>query len=162
MINSIGKMGNSVLPGVVRRIRGGEKVIQIPVQVREHMLEYAAAELPNEACGLLAGQDGRVEVFFPIRNVHQEPEARFELDPKEYLDAMERIDGANLQLTATFHSHTHTAAYPSPTDVDKSEGIQRFFPEARFVLVSLRDREPDLRAFVIVGDQIAEQEVRIV
>jgi proteasome lid subunit RPN8/RPN11 len=155
-------MGNSVLSGVVRRVRSGEKVIQIPGQVRQQMIEYAAAELPNEACGLLAGQDGRVEVFFPIRNVHGEPQNRFELDPKEYLDAMERIDGADLQLTATFHSHTHTAAYPSPTDVDKSEGIQRFFPETKFVLVSLQDQEPDLRAFAIVGDQIAEQEVRIV
>ena len=54
------------------------------------------------------------------------------------------------------------AAYPSPTDVDKSEGIQRFFPETRFVLVSLQDQEPDLRAFAILGDHIAEQEVRIV
>ena len=62
---------------------------------------------------------------------------------------------------ATFHSHTHTAAYPSPTDVEKSEGIQRFFPEARFFLVSLRDHEPDLRAFAINGEQVTEQEVRI-
>jgi [CysO sulfur-carrier protein]-S-L-cysteine hydrolase len=162
MINSIGKMGNSVPTGVVRTIRSGEKVIQIPAQVRQQMVDYASAALPNEACGLLAGQDGRVETFFPIRNVHAEPQARFELDPKEYLDAMDQIDVANLQLTATFHSHTHTAAYPSPTDVDKSEGIQRLFPETRFVLVSLQDREPDLRAFAIVGDQIAEQEVRIV
>jgi proteasome lid subunit RPN8/RPN11 len=139
-----------------------EKVIQIPAHVRQHVIEYAAAALPNEACGLLAGQDGRVETFFPIRNVHGEPQDRFELDPKEYLEAMEAIEGANLQLTATFHSHTHTGAYPSPTDVDKSEGIQRFFPETRFVLVSLQEPEPVLKAFAIVGDQIAEQEVRIV
>jgi len=137
-------------------------VIQIPARVRRQMIEYAATELPNEACGLLAGRDGRVEMFFPIRNVHGDPQNRFELAPKEYLEAMEQIDGAGLQLTATFHSHTHTAAYPSPTDVDKSEGIQRFFPETRFVLVSLREQEPDLRAFAIVGDQIAEQEVRFV
>jgi len=162
MINSIGKVGNSVQRGLVRTIRSSQKVIKIQEQVRQEMIEYAAAALPNEACGLLAGQDGRIEVFFPIRNVHGEPRTRFELDPKEYLDAMEQIDGANRQLMATFHSHTHTAAYPSPTDVEKSEGIQRFFPEATFVLVSLRDHQPELRAFAIVGDQVAEQEVRIV
>src|SRR5439155_7391735 len=99
MINSIGTMGNSVLPGAVRRVRSGEKVIQIPARVRRQMIEYAATELPNEACGLLAGRDGRVEMFFPIRNVHGDPQNRFELAPREYLEAMEQIDGAGLQLT---------------------------------------------------------------
>jgi proteasome lid subunit RPN8/RPN11 len=136
--------------------------MEITSAIHIQILDHAGAMLPDEACGLLAGQDGRVDRFYPIRNVDPEPAIRFELDPKEYLRAMEEIEGSDRQLLATFHSHTHTTAYPSPTDVEKSEGIQRFFPQARFVLVSLQNGRPELRAFTIVGTDIAEQEVRIV
>jgi proteasome lid subunit RPN8/RPN11 len=161
MINSTSSIGNSGCASPVRR-SSSEKVIEIPNEIRQQMIDHAVSGLPNEACGLLAGDDGRVERFFPVRNVHPEPDIRFELEPGEYIRAMEEMEGAGQRLMATFHSHTQTAAYPSPTDVEKSGGIQEFHPDARFVLVSLRDAEPVLRAFAIVGDRIEEQEVRIV
>ncbi len=55
-----------------------------------------------------------------------------------------------------FHSHTHTDAYPSPTDVAQAPD-----PDWHYVLVSLRDMEPVVRSFWIVDEVIAEEPVRI-
>ena len=61
----------------------------------------------------------------------------YEIDPKEML----RVDRAARELGAdimgVFHSHTHTDAYPSPTDV-----AQATDPGWHYVLVSLRDSIP--------------------
>ena len=44
-----------------------------------------------------------------------------------------------------FHSHTHTEAYPSPTDVAQAPD-----PSWHYVLVSLRDIQPVVRSYRIV------------
>jgi proteasome lid subunit RPN8/RPN11 len=53
-----------------------------------------------------------------------------------------------------FHSHTHTDAYPSPTDVERAPD-----PDWHYVLVSLRDTHPVLRSYRIVGGGIDEEPV---
>jgi proteasome lid subunit RPN8/RPN11 len=60
-------------------------------------------------------------------------------------------------LLAIYHSHTHTAAFPSPTDVKLA-----FYPESLYVIVSLKNEEPVIRAFNIVEGQITEVDVRII
>ena len=113
--------------------------------------------MPKEACGLLAGRDGRAEVFFPMRNADDSP-LTYRLDAKEQLQVFNRIEDEGLSLIGIFHSHTHTEAYPSETD-----RRQAFYPEAHYVLVSLADAKvPLLRGFTIRDGRIAEQEVRIV
>jgi hypothetical protein len=52
-------------------------------------------------------------------------------------------------------THTHSEAYPSETDVRLA-----FYPEARYILVSLTDREqPVMRSFSIVEGEVTEQEL---
>jgi len=118
------------------------------------MLAHALAELPNEACGLLAGPGETVERFFPMANADHSP-FTYRLDPREQLKVFNHIDDAGWVLHAIFHSHTHTEAYPSPTD-----RRQAFYPDSVYVLVSLADRnKPVIRAFTIVEDEVTEQEV---
>jgi [CysO sulfur-carrier protein]-S-L-cysteine hydrolase len=132
----------------------------IPGGIRDEIVAHAVAGLPFETCGLLAGRDGRVERFYPIRNMDQS-EFTYQLDPREYPQAVDDIDDRNLQWIGIYHSHTHSPAYPSPTDRAKSAGVQALYPEMRFVLVSLEDRaSPSVRAFSIEGDQVTEQAVR--
>lgn len=131
-------------------------MIEIPADIRQAMISHAEQEVPNEACGLLAGRGGRVEHFYPMRNADNSPYT-YRLDPTEQLQVFNELDDKGWELIGIFHSHTHTAAYPSETD-----RRQAFYPEAHYVLVSLADRaKPDLRAFVITDGQVDEQEVRI-
>jgi [CysO sulfur-carrier protein]-S-L-cysteine hydrolase len=132
----------------------------IPTEVRDQMVAHALAGLPFETCGLLAGRDGSVERLYPVRNIDQS-EFTYQLDPQEYPQAVDDIEERGLEWIGIYHSHTHTEAFPSPTDRAKSVGVQAFYPEMRFVLVSLQDRDrPAVRAFTITGDRVEEQDVR--
>ena len=131
-------------------------VIAIPSAVLDQMVDHAIAALPNEACGLLAGPGGRLQRFFPMTNADRSPKT-YRLDPKEQIQAFNEFDELGWELGGIFHSHTHTEAFPSPTD-----RAQAFYPEALYLLVSLADRdEPVLRGFTIRDGEVDEQEVRI-
>jgi proteasome lid subunit RPN8/RPN11 len=132
-------------------------VIDIPADVRDEMVRHALEGLPFEACGLLAGRDGRVERFFPMKNA-DESRTTYRLDSREQFEVFNEIDEKGWELSGIFHSHTHTEAYPSETD-----RRQAFYPEAHYVLLSLTDpSDPQLRAFTIREGEIEEQEVRAV
>jgi [CysO sulfur-carrier protein]-S-L-cysteine hydrolase len=131
-------------------------VIEIPADIRDQMVEHAVASLPNEACGLLAGRNGRVERFYPMRNADQS-RTTYRLDPKDQFQVFSEIEDKGWELAGIFHSHTHTEAYPSETDRQ-----QAFYPDAHYVLLSLADRSiPSLRAYAIVEGVVEEQEARI-
>ncbi len=131
-------------------------MIEIPADIRDQMVEHAVASLPNEACGLLAGRDGRVERFYPLRNADQS-RTTYRVDPKDQFQVFNEIEDKGWELAGIFHSHTHTGAYPSETDRQ-----QAFYPDAHYVLVSLADRsDPSLRAYTIVEGVVEEEEARI-
>jgi proteasome lid subunit RPN8/RPN11 len=132
-------------------------VIEIPADIHRQMIDHAVAGLPEEACGLLAGQDGRIERFYPTRNADRS-RTTYRLDPEEQLQLFNEIEEKGWVLSGIFHSHTQTEAYPSDTD-----RRQAFYPDAHYLLVSLTDRsDPVLRAFTIRDGQVEEREVRVV
>ena len=129
--------------------------ITIASDIRGAMIAHAFDELPNEACGLLAGRDGVPERIYRMRNADDSP-FTYRLDPNEQIRVFNQIEDDGLELTAIYHSHTHTHAYPSETD-----RRQAFYPDAYYILISLADREsPVIRGFTIRDDTIEEQEVR--
>lgn len=155
MVNSTSSM--EIRADVVREAQAGSEVFELPARIRDEMVEHARREFPNEACGLLAGPDGRVERFYPMRNADRSP-VTYRLDPREQLEVFEEIEARGWQLLGIFHSHTHTEAYPSETD-----RRQAYYPEACYLLVSLADPErPVLRGFTIRDGVVEEQEVRVV
>jgi len=122
----------------------------------DEMVEHGLAAFPNEACGLLAGKEGRPVRFYPMTNRDASP-VSYRLDPKEQLRAFNEMDDEGWDLLAIFHTHTHSEAYPSETDRH-----QAFYPEAAYLVMSLSDRaNPALRGFRIVDGQIADEELRI-
>ena len=68
----------------------------------------------------------------------------YEIDPKEMLRVDRAAQGLGADIMGVFHSHTHTDAYPSPTDV-----AQATDPGWHYVLVSLRDTAPVVRSYLI-------------
>ncbi len=113
-------------------------MLRLPRDMYMEMVAHCLSGLPDEACGLLVGSYGGDEAthLFPTSNAAASA-MLYEIDPKEML----RVDRAARELDAdimgVFHSHTHTDAYPSPTDV-----AQATDPGWHYVLVSLRDTHP--------------------
>jgi [CysO sulfur-carrier protein]-S-L-cysteine hydrolase len=122
----------------------------------KEIAEHGLREFPNEACGLLAGPDGAPVKFFAMRNLDASP-VSYRLDPKEQLQVFDRIDEEGWELLGIVHTHTHSEAEPSETDRKLA-----FYPDARYLIMSLSDRErPVLRAFRISEGDVAEEELRI-
>ena len=129
-------------------------VLELSRDQAKALITHAQEEAPNECCGLLAGRNGRVERVYPGTNVDHSPYT-YLMDPKEQLAAFKDMEAAGLDLVGIYHSHTHTAAYPSRTDVAKA-----FYPDALYVIVSLAKRDaPDIRAFRVADGQINEESV---
>ena len=84
----------------------------VPEEIRRQLEEHAAAEAPNEACGLLAFRSGVAERYLPGTNGASSP-YRFELVPGNPLDFFLEDEGFEL---AVFHSHPTDSARPSRTD----------------------------------------------
>jgi proteasome lid subunit RPN8/RPN11 len=122
------------------------------------MVAHALDGFPDEACGLLAGPAGdedAVTEFVPCVNVDRSSRT-FSLGPDAWA-AVDELDGRGLAVRAVVHSHTHTEAYPSPTDV--AQAANPFIAGWRWVLVSLKHPEPAVRSYRIDGDVVTEEPV---
>ena len=123
----------------------------IPAALRDEIVAHARAGLPNEACGILAGRDGRVERFFPAQPDEPSP-YYYRIESRDQIRIMNAIDDAGLDLVGIYHSHTSSPAYPSRTDAE-----QAFWPDAVYVIVSLAGGEADVRGFRIRDMDVAEE-----
>ena len=121
---------------------------------------------PLEACGILVGApdlSGRsgplgrdaavVSACLPATNVAASARV-YTVAPGDLLRADRQAEAAGAEIIGVYHSHTHTDAWPSPTDVAQAPD-----PSWHYVLVSLRDTEPTLRCYRIRDSQIEEEPV---
>jgi proteasome lid subunit RPN8/RPN11 len=117
------------------------------------MLAHTLDGLPHEACGLLAAVPGSPEVgaLYPCRNAAESARV-YELDPLDHLKADRDAEGRGLEIVGVYHSHTHTEAYPSPTDVAQAPD-----PAWHYLVVSLKRAEPVVRSYRIVDGRIDEE-----
>jgi [CysO sulfur-carrier protein]-S-L-cysteine hydrolase len=129
-------------------------VIVLPREHAEAMIAHALAEEPWECCGLMAIDRGRVVAVYPTRPEPGTKSAvRYSIDGRDILRHLPRIEGDGFQL-GIFHSHTHSEAFPSATDVTYAA----YYPGAVYFIVSLLDRqEPAIRAFTLDDGEIVEQ-----
>lgn len=123
----------------------------------KEIVEQGLREFPNECCGVIAADGtGRPFKVIAMRNADASA-VTYRLDPKEQLRVWSEIDDNGWTLWGIYHSHTHSEAYPSQTDVRLA-----FYPESRYLLLSLADRnEPVLRSFFIRDGEITEEELQI-
>jgi len=136
-------------------------MVELDTLFAKEIVEHGLRELPNEACGLIAGTDGSAAKVFAMRNMDGSP-ISYRLDPKEQLHVTKEIEDTGWELWGIYHTHTHTEAYPSETDRDRARWVQPFYPDVYYLLVSLSDRNnPVVRAFRITEGEVTEEELTI-
>jgi [CysO sulfur-carrier protein]-S-L-cysteine hydrolase len=139
-------------------------VLRFPSKLVDEMIAHCLDGYPLEACGLLAGTTeiaGKAEdsglaavtLLFPTRNVAESARV-YEVDARDMLRADRAAESAGGQLIGVFHSHTHTDAKPSPTDIAQAPD-----PAWHYVLVSLRDISPSVRSWAIRDGRALEEPV---
>ena len=139
-------------------------MVVFPSALRDELLTHAREGDPDEVCGILAGRDGRVERVFRVNNTADSVAAdsgvfrdrqsgvptsgrkpvHYYMDPRDQLRVYNEIDDLGLDVIGYYHSHTHTEARPSPTDIRLATDLAPYY-----VLVSLVDTV-SVRAWRIV------------
>jgi proteasome lid subunit RPN8/RPN11 len=137
-------------------------VLVLTTAVWETVVAHCLDGAPLEACGILGGRPApteepsgaaRVERCWPTTNAAGSARV-YTVDPRDMLRADREAEAAGVDIIGVWHSHTHTEAYPSPTDVAQAPD-----PGWHYVLVSLRDVEPSVRSFRIRDGKIEEEQV---
>jgi [CysO sulfur-carrier protein]-S-L-cysteine hydrolase len=131
-------------------------VARLPGAMRDELVAWSRQALPNEACGILAGEHsafdgGAATAFHGLRNAAASP-FFYQIDPLEQLKVMLAIDDADHVVWGIFHSHVASQPRPSATDVRLAA-----YPDALYLLCSLRDPDaPEVRAWTILDGTITE------
>lgn len=126
----------------------------------EKILGHAKSGLPDEACGLIAGIEGKegreIRKVYCLTNADHSNE-HFSLDPKEQLAAVKDMRAAGLKPLGNWHSHPESPSRPSQEDIRLA-----YDSRASYLILSLMDPEhPVLNSFHISGGAVEKEELVI-
>jgi proteasome lid subunit RPN8/RPN11 len=93
--------------------------VRIVRRVLDDIRAHAAADAPRECCGVLIGSATSVVHSVRARNL-ADSNTRFELDPRDHIDAIRYSRARQLDVVGFYHSHPRSRPYPSETDVAES------------------------------------------
>lgn len=127
-------------------------VLKLKKSDYDKMLVHCEKELPNEACGLLAGvAEGDVKTvtqIYLLTNIDASNE-HFSMDPQEQLAALKDARANGFQIIGNFHSHPESPSRPSEEDKRLA-----YDSTIEYLILSLQKREePILKAFGIDKDK---------
>jgi proteasome lid subunit RPN8/RPN11 len=130
-------------------------MLNLGAEHREQMIAHARAGLPNESCGLFAGEERTVKAVYCLKNTDADPE-HFSMAPEDQFSAIKDIRKKGLTLLGNFHSHPATPARPSEEDIRLA-----FDPSLSYIIISLKDPEPVLKSFIIRSGAATEEPVQV-
>jgi proteasome lid subunit RPN8/RPN11 len=129
--------------------------MKISRPIYDELIAHAREDAPNECCGLIGGDDSKAKTVYRARNAEASP-LRYNLDPQDQFRIMTEMDEKGEELSAIYHSHTASPAYPSQTDINLAA-----YPEVLYLIVSLAKGEEPLRAYRIVDGQVDEVALQV-
>jgi len=129
--------------------------LQIPNNIFEQMLVQARAEAPVEACGILAGADGKAQKLYKMTNAEASTE-HFMMKPEEQFRVVKEIRKAGLEMLAIYHSHPASGARPSAEDMRMA-----LTPGVVYLIISLLNNQPMVKGFIIEDGNVSEVPVEI-
>jgi len=132
--------------------------MQLEISRSDYLAMLAAAQkaAPCEACGLLAGQNGKIFKFYELTNLDASPE-HFSMDPAEQFAALKDMRANGLEMLAAWHSHPATPARMSAEDLRLA-----YAPGLIHVIISLAlPDQPRIRAFTVEDGSAREIDLTI-
>ncbi|MDH4322080.1 MAG: Mov34/MPN/PAD-1 family protein [Desulfobulbaceae bacterium] len=120
------------------------------------IVAHGRQEMPNEACGYLAEQDGVIVRHYALTNLDKAAD-HYTMEPREQFAAIKDMRGRKLKLAAVYHSHPETPARPSAEDIRLA-----YDPEISYLIVSLAGPEPVVKSFKIANNTVQPEEITIV
>jgi proteasome lid subunit RPN8/RPN11 len=139
----------------MRESANAEGNLEIPAQIYEAMVAHSRFTYPEEACGLLAGDDqGRLRMVYCLTNSDRS-EVSYTIEPTEHFRALQHAESRRWELVGAFHSHPHSPAFPSMTDIRLAAD-----PDWIYLIVGLGG-PPEVRGFYLRGGTVDEVLLRV-
>ena len=116
----------------------------------DRMYEYALAERPDEACGLIAGTEENgvreIKKVYLLTNIDHTNE-HFSIDAKEQLSSIKDMRANGLVPLGNWHSHPESPSRPSDEDKRLANDSR-----ASYLILSLAEEgKPVLNSFHVEG-----------
>ncbi|NOT28236.1 MAG: M67 family metallopeptidase [Acidobacteria bacterium] len=134
--------------------------MRIHPAVVDAIVAHARRDHPNECCGLLLGKEGQVVEAVAVTNVADDPRRRYELSPVEHIAQIKKCrerssSGSPAEVVGVYHSHPHTPAEPSPSD------LREAWPNFLYVIAGpvAEGEDVSVRGFVLDGTTFSEAEL---
>ncbi len=115
------------------------------------IVAHAREAAPAECCGVLIGRDRQVVDAMRTRNAADRP-TRFLIDPQDHFDAIRAARRRQLDIVGYYHSHPHSPARPSDTDIAEAT-----YPDHFSLIVGLGVEPPDVRLYWFDGRNFLEE-----
>jgi proteasome lid subunit RPN8/RPN11 len=129
-----------------------KKEIQLSRKITNQLLHLAQISPNQEICGLIGSSNGIASTCYPIQNIAEQAETRFQLEPKQQIEALSTMRDNEESLFAIYHSHPSATATPSATDIKLAS-----YPDAIYLIISLNTKGVlEIRAFNIAGTDVEE------
>jgi [CysO sulfur-carrier protein]-S-L-cysteine hydrolase len=128
----------------------------------DDVIAHARAEYDAECCGMVAYARADTNGKPLAMKVHRATNIfasrkRFEIEGLEVLRTMNEFEDEAWELGAIYHSHTHTAPYPSQTDINFAAN----WPGLEWVIVGLAGEQPEVRCYLIEDGEVREVELQV-
>jgi proteasome lid subunit RPN8/RPN11 len=131
-------------------------VLTMTADVGARWVAHCLSALPLEGCGLLLGSTADAVLDAVGTRNAAGSAVLYEVDATDHLAVDRAARERGLEVVGAFHSHTHTDAWPSATDVAAA-----LDPGWHWVVISLRHFEPVVRSFRIVDGTIDQEPVAL-
>ncbi len=120
------------------------------VRALDEMIAAARAAEPAECCGVLLGTPGAIAEAAPTRNLADDPN-RFLIDPEQHIAARREGRRRGLDVVGFYHSHPHSGAVPSATDLAEAA-----YPDHLYAIVSLVGEPALVRLYRLESGRFVE------
>ena len=131
-------------------------MISIKQDIVDQIITHAKKDLPYEACGYLAGNEGTVTIGYQMTNADHSSE-HFSFDPSEQFRAVKDARNKGHQILANYHSHPQTPARLSKEDIHLA-----YDPDISYIIISLAETTPVFKSFKIRNGKVVNEEIKIV
>jgi proteasome lid subunit RPN8/RPN11 len=133
-------------------VAGFSRTIAVTLDVMAALIAHAREASPRECCGMLLGRGEEIAEARRARNVASSPATRFVIDPKDHIDARRDGRARGLEILGFYHSHPHSAAVPSATDVAEAA-----YPGSVYAIIGLSADPPEVRVFEFADGNFHER-----
>lgn len=137
------------------------RIIRLDYRIYDDIVKYAREHLPEEACGLIVGEeeeDGTrlIKKVYFLENIDHAQD-HFTLDPKDQMQAIKDMRANGLKPLGNWHSHPESPSRPSEEDIRLS-----FDSKASYMILSLMAENPVLNSYHVENGIYEKEDLRII